>query len=58
MKIKPVALQIECHPYAQRIDIREKVKPYNIAIEYWFPLGGAMSQGALYIPIGRSLLPT
>lgn len=47
MKIKPVALQIECHPYAQRIDIREKVKPYNIAIECWFPLGGAMSQGAL-----------
>ncbi|MBP9481745.1 MULTISPECIES: aldo/keto reductase [Bacteroidales] len=48
MKIKPVALQIECHPYAQRIDIREKVKPYNIAVECWFPLGGAMSEGALF----------
>lgn len=48
MKIKPVALQIECHPYAQRLDMREKVKPYNIAIESWFPLGGAMSEGALF----------
>jgi diketogulonate reductase-like aldo/keto reductase len=47
MKIKPVALQIECHPYAQRKDIREKVKPYNIQIECWFPLGGAMSNGVL-----------
>jgi diketogulonate reductase-like aldo/keto reductase len=48
MKIKPAALQIECHPYAQRLDIREKVKPYNIQIECWFPLGGAMSNGVLH----------
>lgn len=46
-RVKPVALQIECHPYAQRLDIREKVKPYGIQIECWFPLGGAMSEGAL-----------
>ena len=39
MKIKPVALQIECHPYAQRNDIRGWVKPYNIFIECWYPLG-------------------
>lgn len=39
MKIKPVALQIECHPYAQRNDIREWVKPYNIKVECWYPLG-------------------
>jgi diketogulonate reductase-like aldo/keto reductase len=39
MKIKPVALQIECHPYAQRNNIREWVKPYNIFIECWYPLG-------------------
>lgn len=39
MKIKPVALQIECHPYAQRNDIREKVKDYNMVIECWYPLG-------------------
>jgi diketogulonate reductase-like aldo/keto reductase len=48
MKIKPVALQIECHPYAQRKDMREKVKPYGIAVECWFPLGGAMSNGVLF----------
>lgn len=39
MKIKPAVMQIECHPYAQRNDIREKVKPYGIAIECWYPLG-------------------
>lgn len=39
MRIKPAVLQIECHPYAQRIKIREKVKPYGIAIECWYPLG-------------------
>jgi diketogulonate reductase-like aldo/keto reductase len=47
MKIKPVVLQIECHPYAQRVEAREKVKPHGIAIECWFPLGGAMSRGVL-----------
>lgn len=50
MEIKPVALQIECHPYAQRIDIREKVKPYNIAIECWYPLGHG-DKGLLSDPV-------
>lgn len=46
-KVKPAVLQIECHPYAQRLAIREKVKPYGIHITCWFPLGGAMSKGAM-----------
>lgn len=46
-KVKPAVLQIECHPYAQRLDMREKVKPYGIHVTSWFPLGGAMSRGAL-----------
>ena len=46
-KVKPAVLQIECHPYAQRLAIREKVKPYGIHITCRFPLGGAMSKGAL-----------
>lgn len=46
-RVKPAVLQIECHPYAQRLAIREKVKPYGIHITCWFPLGGAMSNGAL-----------
>lgn len=45
--VKPAVLQIECHPYAQRLAMREKVKPYGIHITCWFPLGGAMSNGAL-----------
>ncbi len=46
--VKPAVLQIECHPYAQRLAMREKVKPYGIHITCWFPLGGAMSKGALF----------
>lgn len=45
--VKPAVLQIECHPYAQRVEMREKVRPYSIHVTSWFPLGGAMSQGAL-----------
>lgn len=46
--VKPAVLQIECHPYAQRLAMREKVKPYGIHITCWFPLGGAMSKGVLF----------
>lgn len=46
-RVKPAVIQIECHPYAQRMAMREKVKPYGIQVECWFPLGGAMSNGAL-----------
>lgn len=46
-RIKPAVLQMECHPYAQRLDIREKTKANGIQVECWFPLGGAMSNGAL-----------
>lgn len=46
--VKPAVLQIECHPYAQRLAMRKKVKPYGIHITCWFPLGGAMSNGALF----------
>lgn len=45
---KPAVLQIECHSYAQRLAIRDKVKPYGIHITCWFLLGGAMSNGALF----------
>ncbi|GAB1359336.1 aldo/keto reductase [Porphyromonadaceae bacterium] len=50
MKIKPAVLQIECHPYAQRNDVREKVKAYNIAIECWYPLGHG-DKGLLSDPV-------
>ena len=46
-RVKPSVLQMECHPYAQRLAMREKVKPYGIQVECWFPLGGAMSNGIL-----------
>lgn len=45
--IKPVIMQMECHPYAQRIEQRNFAKKHGMKVECWFPLGGAMSQGAL-----------
>ena len=46
--IKPAVLQIECHPYAQRLEMRKKAAREGIQVECWFPLGGAMSEGALF----------
>lgn len=47
-KIKPAVMQIECHPYAQRKAWTEKLAGDSIILEAWFPLGGAMSNGALF----------
>ena len=48
MKIKPAILQLESHPYRQALEIKEQCAKYGIALEDWFPLGGQMSQGALF----------
>ena len=45
--IKPAVLQIECHPYAQRVEMRKKAAKYGIQVECLYPLGGAQSQGLL-----------
>ena len=47
-KIKPAVMQIECHPYAQRKKWMAKLADDSIVLEAWFPLGGAMSNGALF----------
>lgn len=47
-KIKPAVMQIECHPYAQRLEWAKKLANNSIILEAWFPLGGAMSNGALF----------
>jgi len=46
-KIRPVVLQMECHPYAQRLPEIERIKKAGMAVECWYPLGGAMSRGEL-----------
>lgn len=38
-KIKPHVIQMELHPYAQRVEMRKKAARYNIVVEGWFPLG-------------------
>ncbi|MGN0007825.1 MAG: aldo/keto reductase [Alistipes sp.] len=47
-EIKPVIMQMECHPFAQRIKERALAEKYGMKVECWFPLGGAMSRGALF----------
>lgn len=46
--VKPAVMQIELHPYAQREEWQRKASDLGIQMECWFPLGGAMSNGALF----------
>lgn len=46
-RIKPQALQLECHPYAQREHWQERCAKEGIQIEAWFPLGGRDSGGEI-----------
>lgn len=45
--VKPQMLQIELHPYAQRLNIRELAKKYDIKVECWYPFGGRESKGVI-----------
>lgn len=47
MRQKPDAMQIECHPYAQRTHWQEKLKELGSILECWYPLGGRASNGEL-----------
>ncbi|MDE7362661.1 MAG: aldo/keto reductase [Oscillospiraceae bacterium] len=38
-KIKPAALQVECHPYYQQADLKKRIAPYGTIIEAWYPIG-------------------
>lgn len=58
-EIKPVIIQMECHPYAQRTKERALAEKHGMKVECWFPLGGAMSQGALFKdPVIREIAGT
>lgn len=47
-EIKPVILQMECHPYAQRLKEKEQIRKDGMVVECWYPLGGTSSNGALF----------
>lgn len=40
-EIKPQLLQIEGHPFAQRLETRELAEQHDIQIVFWYPLGHA-----------------
>lgn len=46
-QIKPAAMQIECHPYAQRRHWQMRLQETGTVLESWFPLGGRESKGEL-----------
>lgn len=39
--IKPAVLQVECHPYYQQEELKQRIAPYGIKLESWYPLGHA-----------------
>lgn len=48
MELRPAIIQIESHPYRQALEVVALCSQYDIAVEDWFPLGGTMSNGALF----------
>lgn len=38
-RIKPAALQVECHPYYQQHALKGRVAAYGTVLESWYPLG-------------------
>ncbi|MBL6461547.1 MAG: aldo/keto reductase [Blautia sp.] len=37
--IKPSVLQVECHPYYQQTQLKERISKYGTVIESWYPIG-------------------
>ena len=37
--IKPSVLQVECHPYYQQTQLKERIAKYGTVIESWYPIG-------------------
>ena len=52
--IKPAVLQVECHPYYQQTALKERIAPYGMKIESWYPLGHA-DEGLLNEPLFTQL---
>lgn len=48
-KIKPVLMQVECHPYYQQIELQEKLAKYDIKLECWYPIGGEGGNQKLFV---------
>ena len=38
-RIKPAALQVECHPYYQQHALKDRVAQFGTVLESWYPLG-------------------
>ena len=38
-KIKPAAIQVECHPYFPQHELKKRMAEYGTVLESWYPLG-------------------
>lgn len=43
-KIKPAALQVECHPYYQQAQLKARIEKYGTVIESWYPIGSGNAE--------------
>lgn len=37
--VAPSVLQVECHPFYQQRELKEKLEPYSVRLESWYPIG-------------------
>lgn len=54
-EIVPAIVQMECHPYYPRNDLKPFLAEHNIAVQSWFPLGGRGNKVILEEPVVVSL---
>lgn len=54
-EIVPAIVQMECHPYYPRNDMKSFLAKHNIAVQSWFPLGGRGNKVILEEPVVVSL---
>ena len=52
--IKPSVLQVECHPYYQQDDLKNRLVLYGTVIESWYPIGHG-DKGLLNEPLFTEL---
>lgn len=54
-EVKPALIQVESHPYFQRIELNKYLKKHNIVLQSWYPLGGRGNNSIMCEKIIESL---
>lgn len=54
-EIRPALIQVEAHPFYPQTELASFLKPYGIALQSWYPLGGKGNQSILNEPVFTEL---